>query len=97
VLFDAAGLMPRKARSPTSTPPPPGQTAGANGEEKKPAKPQPPSKEELRGWINEVYAGLGGSDETVEEAKRPCRRCAFPAVERLAMIVTGSSGRRRRR
>jgi hypothetical protein len=52
-----------------------GQTDGVDGEQKQPAKQQPPDKEEIRSWVRELNAGLTSNDKrTVEEAARLCRR-----------------------
>jgi hypothetical protein len=50
-----------------------------------------PDKEEIRRLIDELHAGLTSNDgETVKEAVQLCRDLALPAVERLALVVTGS-------
>jgi hypothetical protein len=55
-----------------------------------PPRQQLPDKEEIRGWVSELNAGLTGSDKrTVEEAARLCRRLALRAAKRLGLVVSG--------
>jgi hypothetical protein len=71
-------------------PPPSVEIDGANGELKRPARQQPPTKEEIREWVRELNAGLTTNDaKTVQEAVRLCRRLSLRAAERLALVVTG--------
>jgi hypothetical protein len=68
--------------------PPPGETDGANGEQKRPAKSL--SKEEVSRLVSELNAGLAGDDKaTVVEAQRLCRALSLRAAERLGLIVVG--------
>jgi len=49
-----------------------------------------PDKEEIRGLVGELHAGLTSNDrETAQEAARLCRALSLRAAERLGLIVTG--------
>jgi hypothetical protein len=77
------GLTPQPATRP------PRETDG-----QKPAREKrqlPPDKDEISRLINELHAGLTSSDGgTAKEAVQLCRDLALRAVERLALVVTGS-------
>jgi hypothetical protein len=69
---------------------PSNENGGVTEEEKRPARQPLPDKEEIRGWVRELTAGLTGDDKTtVEEARRLCCHLALPAAERLGLVITG--------
>jgi hypothetical protein len=66
----------------------PGESDGANGEQKRPAKSL--SKEEVSRLVSELNAGLASDDKTTAiEAQRLCRLLSLRAVERLGLIIVG--------
>ena len=88
--------MARIAQQPGLTPPlakpPPDETDGADGGQKRPVreKQQLPGKDEIRRLIGELHAELTSDDrETAQEAARLCRALSVRAAERLGLIVTG--------
>jgi hypothetical protein len=87
ISFKTAAAIVKKQQEPA--PPLPNENGGVSGQ-KRPAKQQPPTKEEVRAWVRELNDGLTGNDaKTVEEATRLCRGLALRAVERLGLIITG--------
>jgi hypothetical protein len=68
--------------------PPLGESDGANGEQKRPAKAL--SKEDVNCLITELNVELASDDKaTVAEAQRLCRLLSRRAAERLGLIVVG--------